>query len=266
MTSTPGPEFWSLIRPYTGAVTHHGPPPDGHGFSTDVLLVVECENGSFFLKGMRNRPGGRRDQMVREGLINPFVRSVSPELMWSTEDEHWIVLAFERVHAREAAFDSHTGDLPTIVGMLNQIGRLELPDIAREWHETRWDWWADAGTTDLFRGDTLLHADINPSNFLICERRSWIVDWSWPTRGAAFIDPAMLVLQLVADAHTPQEAESWAARCPAWVDADPKAIDAFVVAYTRMNRHRALRRPEEPWLRAMFDATHAWATHRGLEY
>ncbi len=146
----------------------------------------------------------------------------------------------------------------------NEIGLLKLPEVAHDWRETRWDWWADIGAPELFRGDALLHADINPSNLLLGASRSWVVDWSWPTRGAAFIDPAMLVLQLVSADHPPEEAEDWAERCPAWTEADPAAIDAFAVASTRMLRHRARRRPEEPWLRAMVEAAEVWARHRGL--
>ncbi|MCQ8192450.1 protein kinase [Streptomyces rugosispiralis] len=262
MPLDPGPGFRALIRPYTGQVTRIGP-PDGHGFSTDLLAVVDCENGPFFVKAMKNRPGGRRDQMVREKVINPFVRSVAPALLWSVEDEEWIVLGFELVKGRETDFTPASADLPVVVDLLNRIHDMELPRVVRGWTETRWDWFADRGAPALFRGDTLLHADINPSNLLIGQR-SWVVDWSWPTRGAAFIDPAMLVVQLVAADHTPESAESWVSTCAAWANADPKAIDAFAVAYARMNRHRALRRPGERWLAAMAEATEAWATHRGV--
>lgn len=98
--------------------------------------------------------------------------------------------------------------------------------LARDWHEIRWDWYAESREeTELFRGDALLHADINHTNLLIGDDGSWVVDWAWPTRGAAFMDPAMLVIQLVAAGHSPEGAESRAARCNAWVDADPKAVD-----------------------------------------
>lgn len=259
----PGPGFRALIQPHTGRVAQVAP-PRGQGFSTDLLAVVECEKGSFFVKAMRNRPGGRRAQMLREKAINPFVRSIAPSLLWSAEDHGWIVLGFDLVEGRESDFTPGSPDLPVIVDLLNRVGELNLPDIARDWPETRWDWWADRGAPTLFSGDTLLHADINPGNLLIGEERSWVVDWSWPTRGAAFIDPAMLVVQLVAAGHTPESAEEWAAGCKAWTNADPRAIDAFAVAYARMNRHGALRRRDEPWREAMAEATLSWATHRGL--
>ncbi|RKN06525.1 hypothetical protein D7319_21830 [Streptomyces radicis] len=252
-----------MIRPLVGAVTEIQ--LIERAFSTDLTAVVTGELGRFFVKAMRNRPGGRRDQMLRERDINPFVRSLAPALLWSAEDDEWIVLGFECVNGRETDFAPDSPDVPVVVDLINRVGELPLPEIAEDWTETRWDWWADRGAPALFRGNAFLHADINPSNFLIDDRRSWLVDWSWPTRGAAFIDPAMLVFQLIAAEHTPGNAEAWAAKCPAWTNADPEAIDAFVIAHTRMHRHRALRKPDQPWLGAMADATETWAAHRGLE-
>ncbi len=73
----------------------------------------------------------------------------------------------------------------------------------------------------------------------------------------------MLVVQLVAAGHTPRSAESWAADCDAWANASGAAVDAFATAYARMNRRRALRNPNTPWLAAMAEATEAWAAYRG---
>ncbi|WP_240796208.1 hypothetical protein [Streptomyces sp. RFCAC02] len=258
------PVLCELISAFTGNVT--SVEPIGRGGFTDLTAVVTADAGRFFVKAMRNRPGGRRDQMLRERAINPCVRSLAPALLWSGENGDWIVYGFERVEGRRTDFRPGSDDLPVITELVNRIGVLELPDVARDWQETRWDWWADEGAPELFRGDALLHADVNPGNLLIGEGRAWVVDWSWPTRGAAFIDPAMLVHQLIAAGHTPDEAEALAADCPAWTEADPAAIDAFVIAYARMNRHRALRNPGQPWLGAMAEATEAWAAFRGLRW
>ncbi|WP_228082869.1 protein kinase [Streptomyces profundus] len=238
--------------------------PTERGFGSDLTAIVECENGPFFVKAMRNKPGGRRDQMFREKAINPFVRALAPAVLWSVEDTRWVVLGFERVEGRRSDLLPGASDLPTVVELINRVGEFALPEPALGWREERWDWWADEGAPAFFRGDTLLHGDINPSNLLIGERRNWVVDWAWPTRGAAFIDPALLVTQLVAGGHSPEEAETWAAGCPAWSGADPKAIDAWAVAYARMTRVRALRKPDAPWLKAMADAIESWANHRGI--
>lgn len=87
--------------------------------------------------------------------------------------------------------------------------------------------------------------------------------WVWPTRGPAFIDLACFVVQLISAGHSPEPAESWAAGCTAWANADPKAIDVFAAADLRMLRAIANRRPEEAWLKAKEVAAQAWVNHRG---
>lgn len=258
-----GPEFWALIRPHTGDLAEVR--PTTRGFASDVTSLVSCTKGPFFVKAMRNRPGGRRDQMIRERVINPFVRAVAPALRWEAEDEEWIVLGFEVVDGRRSDFTADSADLPAVVGLLNRIGELDLPEVARDWPETRWDRFADdASQAERFRGDALLHGDINPSNFMIGERNTWAVDWSWPTRGAAFIDPAALVVQFVSAGHSPAAAEAWAAHCPAWTGAHPGAVDAFAAATVRMHQEIVRRRPEEQWRKAMLTAARSWAAHRGV--
>ncbi|MEO3749890.1 protein kinase [Streptomyces sp. B6B3] len=257
----PTPELQALMHPYTGHVADVRPP---RGFSADLVAVLRCENGTFFVKAVRNE-GMRRVSIRCELAINPFVQPISPPVLWQAENDEWIVLGFEAVDGRRADFGVDSADLPVVVGLMNRIGALGLPEVAHRWHERRWDRFVgDEAEAELFRGDALLHVDINPDNFIIAEQGAWVVDWAGPSRGAAFIDPAVLVVQLVSSGHTPEAAESWAARCEAWTEADPHAIDAFAAATTRMYWTAATRRPEESWLRAMAEAAEAWANHRGV--
>lgn len=230
------------------------------GFGSDIAALVTGEKGRFFVKAMRNRPGGRRDSLIREGLINPYVQPISPAVRWQVEDAAWIALGFEYVEARSSDFTPSSPDLPAIIDVLNRIGELELPDVARAWPETRWDRFAAADAVH-FQGDALLYTDINPSNLMIGAGHAWVVDWSWPTRGAAFIDPACLVVQLIAAGHNADAAETWAAGCPAWQDADPKAVDAFAAATLGMYRRYADRNPDASWLETMVTAAQ-WVDHR----
>ena len=232
---------------------------------SDLTAVVACEKGPFFVKAMHNRPGGRRDSIVREALINPYVVPISPALRWRAEDAEWVVLGFEAVEGRSSRFEPVSPDLPKIVGVLKRIGAPALPEVAEGWAETRWNRFAeDTVDASLFEGRALLYTDINPSNLMIGDQGAWAVDWSWPTRGAAFIDPACLVVQLVAAGHSAEAAESWAAECPAWTEADPRAIDAFARAQLRMYRRLAERRPDETWLVAMQTAIRSWLDHRNV--
>ncbi|AQA16485.1 phosphotransferase [Streptomyces malaysiensis subsp. malaysiensis] len=259
----PGPGFWALIQPHTGVLSQTQ--PTARGFGSDLTAIIECEKGPFFVKAMRNRPGGRRASLIRERLINPAVQPISPTLLWHADDDEWLALGFDVVDARRSDFTPASPDLPGVVDLVDRLGDLPIPDIARDWPESRWDRFAvDETEAELFRGDALLHTDINPSNLILGERGRWIVDWSWPTRGAGFIDPACLVVQLIAAGHTPEAAEAWAAGCRAWADADSIAIDAFAAATRRMHRSRADRHPEATWLEAMAAAAGAWAVHRGV--
>lgn len=258
----PGPEFWALIHPHTGAV--HSAERTARGYSSDLTALIDCERGRFFVKAMRNRPGGRRDSILREREIGPSVEPVSPTVRWQAEDGRWIVLGFEAVSGRRADFAPGSPDLPVVVGLLDQLAGLGLPDVARDWPETRWDRFAPDDEEALFRGDALLHADVNPSNVVLGDGDAWLVDWGWPTRGAGFIDPAQLVVQLISGGHSPAGAESWAARCAAWRAADPNAVNAFAAATVRMHREVVARRPDAPWLGAMAEAANTWAEHRGV--
>lgn len=256
-------EIQELLRAHVGEVRSLR--RTTYGFSSDLTALAECEQGSFFVKAMRNTAGGRRDSLLRERDVNPYVGEMAPRLRWQVADEAWVVLGFEAVEGRVAEIGPGSADLGAIVELVAAVGALELPEVARDWQETRWAAYADdPGDAELFRGDTLLHTDVNADNVLVGEGRAWLVDWAWPTRGAGFIDPACLVLQLIAAGHTAEAAESWAARCPAWGAAEPRAVDAFVRASVRMCRAFAERRPEAGWLDAMVVAAEAWAGYRGV--
>ncbi|CAM5312287.1 protein kinase [Streptomyces abikoensis] len=266
MAELPDAHFRELIRPYTGEVAEVCGPK--HGFTTDFAAVIDSENGPFFVKAAFNNPGGRRDSILRERAINPYVQPLSPRLLWSVDgndDVGWIILGFEVIEERGLDFEPDSPDLPVAVDLLNRAARLRLPDVARDWWEDRWD--AYVGSEEeaaLLRGDALLHTDINPSNLVTGPAGAWLIDWSWPTRGPGFIDPACFVVQLISAGHSPVSAESWAAECTAWASADPKAIDVFAAADLRMLRVLADRRPDEAWLADLAAAAQAWTDHRGI--
>ncbi|WP_405447134.1 protein kinase [Streptomyces achromogenes] len=262
-TDSPASEILPLIRQYTGSVGSIR--PTERGFNSDLTALVDSEKGWFFVKAVRNRPGGRRASLIRERVINDYTSTVAPPLLWDVEDDEWLILGFMAVEARTALFEPDSPDVPVVVRLIREIGELPLPRHVEHWTETRWDrFTADPSEASLFRGDSLLHTDINPSNFLIGSEQCWVVDWAWPTRGAGFIDVALLVVQLIAAGHAPAEAERWVTRCPAWRRAEPHAVDAFAAANLRMHRSYAKRKLGVEWLDAMVSACRAWTDYRGV--
>jgi len=254
----PGNGFWALIASHTGAISavHHAE----RGYSSDVTAIVECAAGPVFLKAVRE-PSPHASSFAREAQINPYVRSVSPALRWRLHHHGWIVLAFDVAVGTYADFAPGSPDLPAVVDAVNAIGAIDCPDVARDWRETRWDRFTDQASR--FAGDALLYTDINPDNLIMGSSGVSVVDWSWPTRGAGFIDPACLVVQLIAAGHTATGAEGWAQRCTAWQSTDPEAINAFTAATVRMYQHFENRDPA-PWRKAMTQAAATWATHRSV--
>ncbi|MFK4189573.1 phosphotransferase [Streptomyces sparsogenes] len=263
MANNPDSEsLWALVRPFTGELCDVQPTTRGN--SSDVTALVTCETGPLFVKACRNRPGGRRASLVRERLVNPSVSGVvSPALRWHAEGDEWLALGFDVIEARPSRFEPDSHDLGAVVAVVDRFRELALPAEAAKWRESRWDRFA-GDDAELFDGATLLFTDINPDNVMIGDDRAWAVDWSWPTRGAAFIDPACLVVQLIAAGHTAAGAEGWVSVCKAWADADPRAIDAFAAANARMTASFAARHLDAPWLVDMAEAARSWAAHRGV--
>lgn len=92
-----------------------------------------------------------------------------------------------------------------------------------------------------------MHSDWTPDNVLVSDHRAWLIDWAWPTLGAAWTDPACWVLRLMASGgHTAPEAERHASRLPAFRAADPEHIDLFAKANVRL------------WAEVAQSSTSAW--------
>lgn len=252
-----------LIRSHTGDITEITPTDRG---SSATTLLTRTATGTQFVKAVPNRPGGRRDSLLREAAINPYVTPVSPPMRWQAENTAWVALGFEAIQARPADFAPGSSDLPAVIDMMTQVCALPLPAPARDWPETRWNRHVPDNGQALLDGDAVLYTDINPDNVQIATSGTgaWVVDWAWPTRGAALINPACLIVQLIAAGHTPHDAERQLTGIPAWDTADPAAVNVFGTANLSLYRAFADRHPDAEWLTAMVDATHAWLEHRDV--
>ncbi|MFD4863389.1 phosphotransferase [Streptomyces atratus] len=243
--------------------------PEG-GFTQGLAVRVTCADGSeVFLKAvdLAARMASHYQAEAAVGKHLPTV--VAPRLVWSLEASSWIVNAFESVRGREPDLRPGSADLN---GVLDVVGVLEqeltpcpvsgvgpvgetLSSLAGHWARLAaagagsggQDSWAASRRVRLAElddpdrlvkasvGDTLVHCDLRADNMLAeaGTGRIRILDWSWGARGAAWVDAAFFVPQLITAGHSPAGAEAeLGARVPAWRAVDPEAVSVFAVAIT----------------------------------
>jgi len=136
----------------------------------------------------------------------------------------------------------------------------ELSQLKRA--EQRWATHVDRpDEVVLLAGETLLHTDYSPDNVLIHGPHARLVDWAWPTRGAAFIDSACLIVRLIFAGHTAAQAEQHVASLPAWRSAPARGLDVFASALARMWVQIAEADPS-PWKTGMARSANAWRAFR----
>jgi hypothetical protein len=232
------------------------------GFTSTFAGFADTGSGRVFIKAL-HLPSRDEVCFERESAVNPYLAGIAPRLLWSFREVDWFGLGFEAIEGRHPDITPGSADLSAVTRVLNRVTALDLPPVAADWAETRWNaYHPDAER--LFAGNALIHSDINPSNILMREAEVALVDWGYPTRGAAYIDAASFVIQLIASGHSPYSAESVVTDLDAWRAADPAALDAFAYATAHLFR-RAEERDPVQWRQAMTSAAVGWAEHRGVE-
>ncbi|MEU0145924.1 aminoglycoside phosphotransferase [Streptomyces sp. NPDC006288] len=224
------------------------------GMNSGIASVLETESGSVFVKGIpadHAQAGAQR----REAAIAPHLPASCPRLYWHLELDGWSLLGYEVVDGRHADYTPGSPDLPLVEAALTELQGVTAPaDIEIKNAMDRWAEYAPPGTSQYFGGDALLHTDFAPDNVLIVGERARIVDWAWPTRGAAWIDPGALALRLMEAGHTVEAAVAFAGRFPSWREVEPDALAAFGAATAALWKEIA-EGAEVLWKRGM--AEHA---------
>ena len=230
------------------------------GLNCEIAAFAYTQAGCVFVKGLRSDdPSAWTQQM--EAMINPHVRPVAPRLLWQIETGGWNILGFERIDGRHADYSPGSRDLPKVVQAMRLLGQLPCPGLPLKRAEERWAPYVDnAAALELLRGDSLLHTDYNRLNVLI-SHAAHIIDWAWPTRGAAWIDPACFILRLMAAGHSPPGAEAWARQVPSWHTGSKEAVGTFAAASARLWDEIAGNDPQ-PWKQEMSTVTHEWLRYR----
>jgi hypothetical protein len=253
------PAVRDAIQARTGAV--HLAHTATAGLNSQIALILDTASGPVFIKGLpADHPGAVRQD--REAMINPHVHCVAPRLLWQAKEAEWNLLAFAYVPgARHADYSPGSPDLARVVAVMNQLRHIPCPDLPVKEATQRWSAYLEPDLVQWLAGRTLLHTDFNPLNILITPTTTWIVDWAWPTRGATFIDPACFLLRLVANRHTPAQAEGWARQCSGWDEAPAAAISAFAIASASLYAEIARDDPQ-PWKKDMATAAAQWLAYR----
>ncbi|WP_369192662.1 aminoglycoside phosphotransferase [Streptomyces sp. R08] len=220
----------------------------GGGLNSGMAAILDSEQGRVFVKGIPTDHPQAVSQ-AREIAIAPYLPAASPQLLWHVEAGGWVLIGYEVVDGRHADY-TDDADMAFVVDALQELQQVTAPDVPKlKRAEHRWAAYADEDTAELFAGTTLLHTDVAPHNILI-DDRAHILDWAWPTRGAAFIDPHVLAIRLMEAGHGVGEAVNWARRFPSWREAAPEALNAFSTAAARSWREIA-DQDSQPWKIAM---------------
>lgn len=243
-----------LIEEQTGPVLTAEPATEG--LNSEIAVAVHTSCGATFVKGLRS-DHPRVWTQHREAEINPYVLGVSPRLRWHVETDGWNLLGFELIVGRGVDYTPGSPDLPKVVRLLRRLSEIPCPAGPLKQAEQRWASYTD--TPELFAGDCLLHTEWSPGNVMVNDT-AHLVDWAWPTKGAAWIDPACWVIWLVASGHHPQSAQAWAARVPAWHGASLASLIKFARAQAGMWDEIAQDDPE-PWTHRTAEAARQWAEH-----
>lgn len=230
------------------------------GLNSGIAAVLHATGTSVFLKGL---PIDHRRIATqhREAALAAHVTDTGPVLRWQIEAGGWNLLGFEHLTGHPADLGPGSTDLAALAATLIQLGQVRDPEVPLARIERRWAGQADEHDLALLAGDRLLHTDLNPHNILITLAGARIVDWAWPTLGAAFIDPACAALWLIAEGHTPAAAETWASTIPVWRDAPAAGVDIFTAVNARLWEQIARDDPQ-PWKQRLHQAALTWHEHR----
>ncbi|WP_405426933.1 hypothetical protein [Micromonospora sp. NBC_00617] len=234
------------------------------GASCDVAATLDTASGSFFCKG--GETSSPKAWLYRnEARVNSWLPEAAPRLLWTVERDGWLLLGFENVAGRHPDLTPGSPDLPLLATLLTELNNqlTPCPPVALRPFADRWQTLVDS---ELVDGDTLLHTDMTPRNFLVMQapaaaERVRLVDWSSPARGAAWIDAAFLVLRLVRAGHTPADAEAWAAQVPAYAAAPAESVTGFADGLVRLWQRKHLATPA-PHHGPLLDAAQRWSAYR----
>jgi hypothetical protein len=236
----------------------------GHGWSTNLRLILDTPGGRVFVKGLKpdDSPirAHQRDRLVLGAELAPYVNAVSPPLLFQVEAEGWDVTGWPALPGRPFAdLSPGSPDILVVTGLLAKVSEIPAPPTLTVTARDEWARWAD--DPDLLDGDALVHADPHGANFVVDGDRGWFVDWGWAVRGPAWMTAALLILSMTGSGWEPGAAEDALSGVPGWTAAPLGAVTAFAETNMRM-WDRAVERAPTGARKTRRDIARVWADHR----
>lgn len=173
------------------------------GRNSAIAARVRITDRMLFVKGLPfEHP--RVWTQEREADVGPHIKGTAPVLHWHVEEDGWSLLGFEYVEGGHADYTPGSPDLPAVMATMARLAELSAPDIELKnmAHRLR-TYVVEPAEPSWFTGASLLHTEWNPHNVVMTDRGALFVDWGWASTGAAWIDPALWLLWLIAHGHTP---------------------------------------------------------------
>jgi hypothetical protein len=233
------------------------------GFTLGVASRLVLTDGRrVFVKGMPAAHALAGTYRAEAAVLTRLPEQVPAPRLLRVVDGEWIVLVLEDIDGMQPSLRPGSPDLAAVLAALGTAARTltpcPLPDapgvlddlgpLLRGWTslsaappenldpwarrhldslaamETAWHPWAE--------GDTLLHNDVRPDNMIrrVGNGRTVVVDWAYPSRGAAWLDTAALVPQLIMARHRPADAERLVLARPALAGVPAWAVTGFAAA------------------------------------
>ncbi|MFG1995642.1 phosphotransferase [Actinoplanes sp. NPDC048988] len=229
--------------------------PATTGDHAEMAATVTGTNGRVFVKAASTDFGVRSlrfELRVSEAISGPL----SPAVLWHFEAADWLVVGYEHCEGPHADLSPGSPDLDLLGEALTVLGETPTPDVPLFSPKARLGF-----EHSTMNGDTLVHTDLCPANLIVTPHGLQIVDWAMAAKAAPWVELAMLTPWLISAGHTPEQAEQWLARHPAWQSADPGVLDYFATKNAEKWASKSAR-STAAWMHDLAAWTAKWSTYR----
>lgn len=230
----------------------------GSGFTPGFASVLTGADGSrAFVKAASRRAQGHiaasYAEEARKLRLLPLDRLPAPKLLWTEEDDAWVVLGFEAVESRTPRRPWRPDELSRCLDALVVVNSVmeeppaalrlvrlqeDMPTLVSGWtwvRSVRPEWPHLDELEALARlfgalpdADHFVHADARDDNFLLTDNgRTLLCDWNWPGLGPRWLDAVDLLVSARAEGL---DADRLLAGHRLTADAEPDHVDAWLAA------------------------------------